>query len=147
MNYIKTWIVVMSLILSTVSTSAFGQKYFTQYSALATELSAQYGIPKEVILGVGYMESGGGNSKLARLANNHFGITGKNTVYNSRYRSFKSVEEGFHAFCQLLTRKKFYSRLKGTRNLNSWIASIAAAGYSTTPSVWISNMKSALSKL
>lgn len=87
--------------------------YIEQNKMMAMELSVKYGIPSSIILAIAYVETGGGNSKNSKALNNHFGIVGKNTVNNSRYKSFASVNESYEAFCELITRKKYYGQLKG----------------------------------
>ncbi|WP_245688726.1 glucosaminidase domain-containing protein [Riemerella columbipharyngis] len=104
---------------------------------MANELSIKYGIPSSVILAVAFVESGAGTSKNAKILKNHFGIVGKNTVNRSRYRSFKSVRASYEAFCKLLSRKKYYARLKGKKNFSEWVHAIAEAGYTTVPKEWI----------
>lgn len=132
---------IMVLMLFMISANVFGQKqhqYIQKYEKIAKELSTKYGIPSEIILSVAFVESGGGTSKNSKVLNNHFGIVGKNNVpnYKSRYKSYGSVEESYEAFCQLLSRKKYYSGLKGNMNPAPWVQAIASAGYSTRPEEW-----------
>jgi flagellum-specific peptidoglycan hydrolase FlgJ len=60
--------------------------YIEQYKDIAIRKMKEYGIPASITLAQGILESGSGNSRLAREANNHFGIkchkewTGK-TIY------------------------------------------------------------------
>lgn len=147
MKYVKlTFLALAFFFLGSQNISAQKSSYIEKHTPIAKNLSEKYGIPEQIILAVAYMESGGGNSKLAKLANNHFGIVGKNTVYKSRYRSFESTEESFESFCKLLTRKNFYTKLKGSKNINEWVSSIAATGYSTNPSEWKSKVMHTLRK-
>jgi len=48
--------------------------YIDTYKGVAIEEMNTYGIPASIILAQGIIESGSGNSKLAKFANNHFGI-------------------------------------------------------------------------
>lgn len=134
-------IFLAGLFLFAFSLNVLGQKthsYIQKYDKIATELSQKYGIPKEIILSVAFIESGAGTSKNSKVLNNHFGIVGKNNVpnYKSRYKSYGSVEESYEAFCQLLSRKKYYSGLKGNMSPEPWVQAIASAGYSTRPEEW-----------
>lgn len=137
MKYFK--VVLISLVLSLFSHNIFAQqhKYIRENKSLAEKLSNQYEIPSAIMLAVAFVETGGGSSKGAKVYNNHFGIVGKNTVIKSRYKSFESVEASYEAFCKLITRKKFYSNLKGNTNYGDWVRAIAAAGYSTQPKEWM----------
>lgn len=135
MNYFK--VVIISLVLSLFSTKSFAQNsYIKEHQSIAKELSQKYGIPSSIMLAIAFVETGGGSSKGAKTYNNHFGIVGKNTVTKSRYRSFSSVRESYEAFCKLLSRKAYYTKLKGTTDKTEWINAIASAGYSTQPTEW-----------
>ena len=50
------------------------QDYFDYYKDIAISQMQQYGIPASITLAQGVLESGAGNSELARKSNNHFGI-------------------------------------------------------------------------
>lgn len=110
--------------------------YISQYKPIATELSQEFGIPSAIILSIAYVETGGGNSKHAQTLNNHFGMVGKNTVNNSKFKSFESSRESFRSFCEMISRKKYYQKLKGNFNNSEWLNAIASAGYTTNPSEW-----------
>jgi len=48
--------------------------YVKQYSDLAIEQMREYKIPASITLSQGLLESGAGQSSLAKESNNHFGI-------------------------------------------------------------------------
>ena len=50
------------------------QKYISKYSDLAVQHQKKYRIPASITLAQGLLESGAGQSDLARRSNNHFGI-------------------------------------------------------------------------
>lgn len=110
--------------------------YISQYKSIATELSQEFGIPCAVILSIAYVETGGGNSTHSKILNNHFGMVGKNTINNSRFRSFESSKESFRSFCEMISRKKYYQKMKGNLNNAEWLNAIASAGYASNPSEW-----------
>lgn len=112
------------------------QNYVGKYSDLAHSLSAEFGIPYEVIMSVAIIESGSGTSKVARKLNNHFGIVGPNKVKWSRFKQYETVEDSFRDFCVKLTTKGFYSRLKGNDDHKQWIREISKTGYSSHPKRW-----------
>jgi flagellum-specific peptidoglycan hydrolase FlgJ len=141
-------ILFLSILFTLGFATAKGQQsYVKDYKSLATELSSQYGIPSTIILSIAFVESGGGTSKNSKVLNNHFGIAGKNTVSTSKYKSFSSVKESYIAFCQMVSRKKYYAQLKGSENYTEWVKAMAAAGYSTQPEVWKSRIFSIISKI
>lgn len=149
MRYLNQFKLLVAGILLTFGLSGnvkAQQGYITNYKSIANELSNKYGIPSSIILAVAFVESGGGTSKNSKTLNNHFGIVGKNTVNSSKYKSYGSVRESYEAFCQLLTRKKYYSRLKGNDNHSEWVKAIASAGYSTQPAEWMRRINLIINK-
>ncbi|RZM15714.1 MAG: muramidase, partial [Pedobacter sp.] len=83
--------------------------------------------------------------------NNHFGVKGKNNLMKTKgirtaYKQYTSVASSYAAFCQLLSRKKFYSKLKGDRDYKKWIIAISNAGYSTAPVQWRQKVTQAIKK-
>jgi flagellum-specific peptidoglycan hydrolase FlgJ len=147
MKHLK--IVVISLVLTFISVNGNAQQssYISQNKAMAETLAQEFGIPASIILAVAIVESGSGTSKASKTLNNHFGMVGKNMVNSSKYRSFLSVQESYRAFCELLSRKKYYSKLKGNGNHQEWIKAIASAGYSTQPQEWMRRISLVVSKL
>jgi Bax protein len=131
--------VIIFLLVSNLSN---GQSigFFTQYRPLADSLSKVYNIPTCVILGVSYLESGGGVSTVAKRLNNHFGIVGncnfEVSKYKSRYRYYSKPEYSYVAFCELVSRKKFYPLLKGSSDEKKWVRSIASTGYAADANKW-----------
>ncbi|WP_372473017.1 glucosaminidase domain-containing protein [Capnocytophaga sp. ARDL2] len=132
----KFFYILLLLIFTTLTINAQQHKYIQTHLPLAEELSQQYKIPLAIILAIAFVETGAGSSKGAKVYNNHFGIVGKNTVVKSRYKSFASTKESFVAFCEMVSRKKYYQNLKGTNDYDAWITAMANAGYSTRPTEW-----------
>ena len=112
--------------------------FFSRYLPLSTELSAQYGIPVSIILGVSFEESGFGTSRNCKLLNNFFGVRGRNTLKKSHstYKQYNSPEDSFRDFCNILTRKKFYSKLKNDMNSAKWIDAMDKANYASGQAIW-----------
>lgn len=141
--YIKS----LSLIILFFSLKISAQNsYINQYKPLATELSKEFGIPTAVILSIAYVETGGGNSKHCQTLNNHFGMVGKNTVNSSRFKSFESSKESFRSFCEMISRKKYYQKLKGNLDYSEWLNAIASAGYASKPTEWKQKIKTVIKK-
>ena len=138
---------IVSILLFLFSHLANAQHtYINNHKPMAEQLSKEYGIPSAIILAIAFVETGGGTSKNSKTLNNHFGIVGKNTVNKSKYKSFPSVQESYKAFCELVTRKKYYSKLKGNNDHTDWVAAIAGAGYSTQPKEWMRRVNLIISK-
>lgn len=131
--------VLASLIL--LEAPAQNRNFEEKYGPLADSLGAVYGIPPSVILGVAIIESGSGKSRNARLLNNFFGIKGKNNLLKTKgirssYKQYPSDTASFVSFCGLVSRKKFYPRLKGNPDYRLWTDALSHAGYSEIPETW-----------
>ena len=115
--------------------------YINRYKPLADSLSAEYGIPSSVILGVAIIESGAGRDRNPRLMNNHFGVVGKNNLMKTchiktMYKQYASAEDSYIDFCKIISRKRYYSELKGNTDYAAWVAAISGGGYSDAPKKW-----------
>jgi Bax protein len=138
--------------------SLFAQsKYVKKYRPLADSLSSIYGVPASIILGVAILESGSGTSRNCKLLNNHFGIVGKNDLLKTkriktRYKQYPDSLASYVDFCKLMTRKKFYKKLRDNSDYKLWAEAISNAGYSEVPDYWKTKVmetirKNKLSKL
>ena len=65
---------VLLLSLAAGAQNAQYVKYVRQYKDLAIEQMKKYNIPASITLAQALLESGAGQSELARESNNHFGI-------------------------------------------------------------------------
>jgi flagellum-specific peptidoglycan hydrolase FlgJ len=144
-------LVVLTLLLLTGATAFSQSKYVRKYRPLADSLYEIYGVPAAVTLGVAIIESGSGSSRNPKLLNNHFGIVGKNNVLKTkgirtRYKQYPSIRASYYAFAQLMTRKKFYSRLKGNPDYNLWLDAMSKAGYSEVPTQWKQKISATIRK-
>ncbi len=144
---------ILSFILPVVlfSLTSFAQKQSTQqyikkYKDIAIKKMKEYKIPASITLAQGILESGNGNSRLARKANNHFGIkchkdwNGKKFRLDDDkrrecFRKYKSVEESFSDHSYFLTQRPRYSFLfkLGITDYKGWAYGLKKAGYATNP--------------
>jgi len=120
-------------------------EYIETYKNLAMAEMEQYGIPASITLAQGAFESGDGNSRLAKKANNHFGIKchdwkGKTFNYdddsnNECFRKYKSVEESFKDHSEFLYTKQRYAELFKLQpdDYKGWAKGLKEAGYATNP--------------
>jgi len=134
-------VVLLVFLLLGVQYSFAQSKYVQKYRPLADSLSAEYGIPAAVMLGVAIIESSSGTSRNCKLLNNHFGIIGKNKLLKTkgiktRYKQYDNAIESYVGFCHLLKKKKFYKKLKGNMDYKLWIDAISKANYSEIPDIW-----------
>lgn len=149
-SLIKLNFLFVALFVFSLSVSA-QTKYIQQYRPVADSLQKEYGIPASVILAVAIIESSAGTSRNCKLLNNHFGIVGKNHMLKAkgirtRYKYYTSGTASYIGFCDLLGRRKFYSKLKKNLNYTLWVDAISKSGYSEVPSVWKQRVLSTIKK-
>ncbi len=120
-------------------------EYISQYKDIAIAHMKKYGIPASITLAQGLLESGTGNSELARNAKNHFGIKchgwkGKKYYYDDDakdecFRVYGSVEESYEDHALFLSKRGRYSFLFEYKSddYKSWAKGLKKAGYATNP--------------
>lgn len=119
--------------------------YISKFDSLAIEVLNTYDIPASLMLGVALHESGAGTSKLCNVNHNHFGVKG--TVKSSKtksgyvltYRKFETDEDAYLHFGEMISRKKYYTTLKGNMDYMIWLKAMKSAKYATSSS-WLSNV-------
>lgn len=120
-------------------------EYIEMYKDAAIKEMHISGVPASITLAQGILESGDGNSPLARYANNHFGIkchtgwTGKTFIQDDDakdecFRSYKTALESFHDHSEFLKKNRyaFLFKLKPT-DYKGWAKGLKKAGYATNP--------------
>jgi flagellum-specific peptidoglycan hydrolase FlgJ len=119
--------------------------YIDEFKGVAIEEMNGYGIPASITLAQGIIESGSGNSSLARFANNHFGIKctsdwkGKgyfkdDDKANDCFRVYKDARESFKDHSEFLKRKRYSFLFELDKNdYKSWAKGLKQAGYATNP--------------
>lgn len=121
-------------------------KYIDRYSCLAVEQMQLHGIPASITLAQGLIESGAGQSELARNGNNHFGIKchgwmGR-TVYHDDdlsgecFRAYDNVRQSYEDHSMFLVNGRRYRSLFSLSpgDYRGWAIGLKAAGYATNPS-------------
>lgn len=120
-------------------------EYIDTYKDLAMREMERTGIPASITLAQGILESGDGNSTLARRGNNHFGIKchdwkGKTIKQddddkNECFRKYKSVEESYRDHSEFLTGRSRYIELftYNSEDYKAWAKGLKKAGYATSP--------------
>jgi hypothetical protein len=139
-------LLVVLLPLFAVAQRITPEEYIQTYKDIAIREMRDYGIPASITLAQGLLESGAGNSALAREAKNHFGIKchkgwdGK-TYYmdddekNECFRKYKNAEESFRDHSLFLKTRGRYSALFDLEitDYRGWAKGLKAAGYATNP--------------
>lgn len=122
------------------------QEYIDQYKSMAVKEMLQSGVPASITLSQGILESGDGNSMLARNANNHFGIkchgqwTGEKFYMDDDakgecFRVYESVFDSYKDHSEFLsTRDRYADLFKLERtDYKGWAHGLKKAGYATNP--------------
>ena len=122
------------------------EQYIEEYHKLAIKEMGRVGIPASITLAQGMLESGNGNSNLARKSNNHFGIkchsdwNGKKVYHDDDrkgecFRKYKTVYQSYIDHSDFLTGKKRYASLFDLKmtDYKAWAKGLKKAGYATDP--------------
>ncbi|SMC73954.1 glucosaminidase domain-containing protein [Pedobacter nyackensis] len=119
--------------------------YIETFKAVAIEEMNKYGIPASITLAQGIIESGSGNSSLAKYANNHFGIKctsdwkGKgyfkeDDKVDDCFRVYKDARESYKDHSEFLKRKRYSFLFELDKNdYKNWALGLKQAGYATNP--------------
>ncbi len=122
-------------------------EYIAQYNEIAVEQMKLHKIPASITLAQGLLESGAGQSTLARKSNNHFGIKcggswkGRSVRHdddarNECFRAYRNARDSYEDHSKFLTggaRYAFLFRLDIT-DYKGWARGLKKAGYATDPS-------------
>lgn len=121
------------------------EEYIERWKGVAVKKMSEHGIPASVTLAQGLLESGNGNSELARTANNHFGIkctpdwTGEKSYHdddrkNDCFRKYRDAGDSFEDHSRFLKRPR-YAKLFELRptDYKGWAHGLKEAGYATDP--------------
>jgi flagellum-specific peptidoglycan hydrolase FlgJ len=125
--------------------------YIKKYKPLSDSLATVFKIPSNVILGIAIVESSSGQGRNCKLLNNHFGIVGKNNLLKTRgiktrYKQYTNSRESYIDFARMISRKKYYIKIKGNPNASDWIDEISKHGYSEKPIMWRMRVKETIKK-
>jgi len=138
------------IVLGTV-TSGFAQSssareaYIDKYKSVAMRNMKEFKIPASITLAQACLESGNGQSELARRSNNHFGIkchsswNGKKTYHDDDrkkecFRVYDHVYDSYADHSRFLQKSRYEKcfQLKIT-DYKGWAHELKKAGYATNP--------------
>ncbi|MEX1002717.1 MAG: glucosaminidase domain-containing protein [Crocinitomicaceae bacterium] len=122
------------------------EDYVDMWKITAIEQMNTHHIPASITLAQGILESGNGNSELARVANNHFGIKchkgwdgemffQDDDAPNECFRSYPDASQSYTDHSQFLTGRSRYAALfdLSMTDYKSWAKGLKKAGYATNP--------------
>lgn len=117
--------------------------YLQKYAQSAVKEMEAFGIPASIKLGQGILESSSGNSPLASIANNHFGIKcGKDWRGNVYYydddllqecfRKYSSPWQSFRDHSKFLQKPRYQKLFHLPRaDYKAWAKELKSSGYAT----------------
>lgn len=127
------------------STGGAYQNYINSYKGLAIQQMQKHRIPASIKLAQGLLESAAGQSKLAREANNHFGIKvggdwkgpyilRDDDRQNEKFRKYGSVSESFEDHSLFLKKPRYAPLFNlAVTDYKGWARTLKSCGYATSP--------------
>ena len=141
---LNIFMTVSALALPTGNTPQ--EKYIEKYAPLAVSEMYRSGVPASITLAQGLLESGNGQSELARMSNNHFGIKCHNNWKGGKvyydddakgecFRKYSHPSESYRDHSDFLRYRDRYKFLFDYRvtDYKSWAYGLKKAGYATDP--------------
>lgn len=148
----RTFLLISIFFISTILFAQAGSKrisreeYINTYKEDAIIEMQRTGIPASITLAQGILESGDGNSPLARYAKNHFGIkchsdwkgatfTMDDDAKDECFRKYKHVLDSYRDHSDFLTGRNRYAFLFDLKitDYKGWAHGLKKAGYATNP--------------
>ena len=120
-------------------------EYIAYFKQTAINEMQLFDIPASITLAQGILESGSGKGRLARVANNHFGIKCHDwkgaRIYHDDdkdqecFRKYKDPNQSFRDHSEFLAYRKRYAALFKLRkdDYKGWARGLRKAGYATDP--------------
>ena len=139
-------LLILSLPLVLTAQRITPEEYIQTYKDIAIREMKTHKIPASITLAQGLLESGAGNSALAREAKNHFGIkchkgwkgetyTMDDDAKDECFRKYDNVEDSFRDHSEFLCTHSRYAALFDLEitDYQGWAKGLKAAGYATNP--------------
>lgn len=138
--------VLLLLLIPSFLFSNDTEAYIKKYRKTAIKEMRMYGVPASITLAQGILESGSGQSRLARKGKNHFGIkctsdwNGRtikedDDKKNECFRRYRKAKHSYRDHSEFLANKKRYEFLfeYDKRDYKAWAYGLKQAGYATNP--------------
>jgi len=149
-SFLKKPVIYTLLMFVLVSLQSFGNEritrsnYIQKWKDVAIQNMQEHNIPASITLAQAILESGDGNSDLAKMSNNHFGIKchewrGERVYYDDDkkgecFRKYKNASESFEDHSDFLKRKRYASLFElDIKNYKGWARGLKKCGYATNP--------------
>lgn len=143
------WIIVCAAWMAFPALAQSGslarEQYIEKYRAIAIRNMQEHKIPASITLAQACLESGNGNSELAKRSNNHFGIKchsnwkGKKTYHDDDrkkecFRVYDDVYGSYSDHSHFLQRPRYAKCFElDITDYKGWARELKKAGYATNP--------------
>lgn len=141
--------IISLLFAGMLAASAFAQStsnkvidYINRYKDIAMEEMARTGVPAAITLAQGILESGCGESELAKASNNHFGIKCKDEWTGAKFyhddderqecfRVYATPEDSYRDHSDFLKNRPYYTDLfkLNPADYKAWARGLKRDGY------------------
>lgn len=126
----------------------FGIEYIDRFAKTAIQEEVKFGIPAEITLAQGILESSWGNGKLVKASNNHFGIkcfrknchkdhctTFSDDNPDDRFTNYETAWLSYRNHSLFLFESERYKHLfeLDVDDYKSWAIGLKESGYATDP--------------
>lgn len=141
--YISFFLAPINL-LSQVTNTEFRLQFVARFYKTAQIEQQKFGIPASISLAQGIIESNAGNSKLARMTNNFFGLKcfqiGCTPTHcglyaddskNDRFRKYTSPWQSWRDHSKFLAERPHYQFLFETQDWRKWADGLDEVGYAS----------------
>ncbi len=120
-------------------------EYISKWADEAVYQMVVHGVPASITLAQGLLESGNGNSRLAREGNNHFGIKchndwGGKTIHEDDetqgecFRKYQDARDSFDDHSVFLKKKRYAPLFElEVTDYKAWAKGLRQCGYATNP--------------
>ena len=146
MDFKATFLCILMAISSLAYAADSSQEeYIDIWKEEAVKQMKLYGIPASITLAQGVLESGNGNSTLAKKSNNHFGIKchasweGGRTYHDDDekgecFRVYENPKESYEDHSQFLLRDRYAMLFElDLDDYKGWAKGLKKCGYATNP--------------
>ena len=152
MRFVCRRVFLLSLFCLCIAGQLFAQNqlplfkaYIEQYRDIAIAQQKEHGIPASITMAQGLLESGAGQSDLAKKANNHFGIKctsdWKGDSYrhdddrkNECFRKYRHASESYEDHSKFLLRDRYKPLFSlAVTDYKGWAKGLSKCGYATDP--------------
>ncbi len=146
MNCIKLLFIFLFSTVTSIAQKITVQQYLDKYREIAVSEMIRSGVPADITLAQGVLETENGNSDLVKRSNNHFGIKCKETWTGERvyhdddekgecFRKYDNAEESYRDHSDFLKNRPNYTALfkLNPTDYKAWAYGLKKAGYATNP--------------